>query len=533
MKTKYSKLAVIFSFVIFSFFVIGCDNASSSSDHSSKPDSKTTEDSSLYFSIQPVNTLVSLNQKATLTCQAETDRDTLTYQWYSCDDNEKTNAVPIAGATEATFETPAFKEKSIRYYYCLAKDDIKKVSSSVVAAAYTGLPSVYITTPDKAQITSKEVWMENATISISSAQNNDWNFEPVTTSIRGRGNTTWGLPKKPYAIKLDKKKEIMGMPAHKRWVLIANYLDNSFIRNSMAFYYSEIFEMDYTVKGQFVDLFMNGEYAGLYWFGEAIKVDSNRININDGSKKMSDSDDKDYLIELDVYFDEPVKFRSSIRDLPYMIKNDDYMIDDNKELTSGGQARLERLQNKITTLENLLYPDAADVENLNACSAPDETYAQIIDIESWAKFWCVNELMDNGEIKHPKSCYFTFDSENDIFKAGPVWDYDNASLWKNSGCRLQNTIYYNALFKSPVFKNRVKTLWEQYSDSINIESKVEAFRNEINLSADLDEMIWGVNHNPQDLVCSDYNEHIDFVKKVLKRKFTVVSDEINSENFSQ
>ena len=199
--------------------------------------------------------------------------------------------------------------------------------------------------------------MENATISISGAQNNDWNFEPVTTSIRGRGNTTWGLPKKPYAIKLDKKKEIMGMPAHKRWVLIANYLDNSFIRNSMAFYYSEIFEMDYTVKGQFVDLFMNGEYVGLYWFGEAIKVDSNRININDGTKKMEDSEDKDYLIELDVYFDEPVKFRSSIRDLPYMIKNDDYMIDDNKELTSGGQARLERLQDKITAMENLLYPD--------------------------------------------------------------------------------------------------------------------------------------------------------------------------------
>ena len=526
MKTKYSKLAVIFSFVIFSFFVIGCDNASSSSDHSSKPDSKTTEDSSLYFSIQPVYTLVSLNQKATLTCQAQTDRDTLTYQWYSCTDSSKTDSKLISAATEATFETPAFEEKSIRYYYCLAKDDIKEVTSNVVAAAYTGLPSVYITTPDKAQITSKDEWLENATISISGAQNNDWNFEPVTTSIRGRGNTTWGLPKNPYAIKLDKKKEIMGMPAHKRWVLLANYLDNSFIRNSMAFYYSEIFEMDYTVKGQFVDLFMNGEYAGLYWFGEAIKVDSNRININDGTKKMEDSEDKDYLIELDVYFDEPVKFRSSIRDLPYMIKNDDYMIDDNKELTSGGQARLERLQNKITALENLLYPDAADVENLNDCSAPDETYAQIIDIDSWAKFWCVNELMSNNELGHPKSCYFTFESSNDTFKVGPIWDFDYCSTVKSNICTTKNTIYYNALFKSPVFISKVKEIWNKYSGNISLNSQIDTLRDEVYVSVNCDAQLWGLNHNHKDIVFPDYDKHIELVRDVLGNKLNVVNSAV-------
>lgn len=94
------------------------------------------------------------------------------------------------------------------------------------------------------------------------------------------------------------------MPKHKRWVLIANYLDNSFMRNSLAFYISEQLEMDYTVHGEFVDLVLNGSYQGLYWLGESIKVNKNRVNITDGTDKLSEDEDYDYLLELDVYYDE-------------------------------------------------------------------------------------------------------------------------------------------------------------------------------------------------------------------------------------
>jgi len=73
----------------------------------------------------------------------------------------------------------------------------------------------------------------------------------ILTSIRGRGNFTWSQKKKPYALKLDKKLPLFGMPKHKRWVLIANYLDNSFIRNEMGFYLSEQIGMEWTVHGKF------------------------------------------------------------------------------------------------------------------------------------------------------------------------------------------------------------------------------------------------------------------------------------------
>ena len=65
---------------------------------------------------------------------------------------------------------------------------------------------------------------------------------------------------------------------------------------------------------------------------------------------MTDGEDKDYLIEMDNSFDENIKFKSEIRNFPYMIQNDDYMVDENDEITTGGTARLERLQARINDL---------------------------------------------------------------------------------------------------------------------------------------------------------------------------------------
>lgn len=462
------------------------------------------------------------------------DNQAITFQWYK-DAPENNRAISGANSNSLTAEPPF--EKGITYYFCkvtgILSDTLKgEIKTSEVtctfSVAYTGLPLVTVTTPAKTEITSKEDWLEDATISISGAENENWNFEPVKTSIRGRGNTTWYQPKKPYALKLDKKQKIMGMQKHKRWVLIANYLDNSFIRNSMAFYLSDLFGLDYTVKGEFVDLILNGEYKGLYWLGEAIKVDENRINIDDGNNNMADSEDKDYLLEMDVYYDEPARFKSSIKKLPYMIKNDDYIIDDNKELTSGGHARIGRLMTKINNLENLLYPDFEEGINTNDCSAPDEDYADIIDIDSWAKFYLVNELMDNGELRHPKSCYFTYESSTDTFKAGPVWDFDWAALATNHNVRLKNTIYYNALFKSPSFTDRVIEIWNEKSADIEIDTKIEELRTQLAVAAKYDAVLWGVNHNPVSITCDDFNGHVDFLKEALNHKYQAVQEDIDA-----
>ena len=336
----------------------------SSSETSSTPNITFTE-------LSPSVSVACLNSCTTLNCVAKAEEGTVLYQWYESSDGSYENSFALQGETSSALSVSAFDSAGIRFFYCKtfvqdeAQTSIAEAKSQMFCVFESGLPKVIIETPDRVAITSKEVWTENATISLTGASDASWNFDAIKTSIRGRGNSTWGQPKKPYALKLDKKQKIMGMPKHKRWVLIANYLDNSFMRNEMAFYLSEQVGLDWTVHGEFVDLVLNGEYKGLYWLGEAIKVDENRVNINDGTETMTDDEDKDYLIEMDVYYDEIVKFKSSIRNMPYMIKNDDYMIDDSDTITSGGEARLNRLQEKITALEEKLYPDFTAGMNTN------------------------------------------------------------------------------------------------------------------------------------------------------------------------
>ena len=465
------------------------------------------------FSSQPKTMNISPGGKSIdLICTVE-NNPYVVYQWYISTDGTKETGTPIANATEATFAVPDYSEKGIYYYYCEAKDlwagESESVLSDVVIVAYTGLPTVYIDTPNGVAITSKEDWVKKSTLSISGASDNSWTIDGIETSIRGRGNSTWGQPKKPYALKLKESKAIMGMPSHKRWVLIANYLDNSFMKNTMAFYLSESLGLDYTVRGEYVDLILNGEYKGLYWFGEAIKEGDFRVDIDE---------DEDYLIEMDVYYDEIWKFESSIRKMPYMIKNDDSMTDE----------KLDYLKSKVSELEMLLYPNYEPGMNTNNCIAPDESYKNYLDVDSWAKFWLVNEIMDNGELCHPKSCYFSFQKTTGIIKAGPVWDFDWATLWESSTCRLVNYIYYNALFKSSTFVNRVKEIWDEKKVGMDILQKVDGLKSKLNIAQEYDSLLWGVHLDPSGVEREDFNAYVTFLETAILNKMTVVDNYLNS-----
>lgn len=207
--------------------------------------------------------LVSYNQQIEISSGFENLSDSFSFQWYESFDKTNLSGTLLEGETNSSFLVPATNQKGIRYYYCTAKigNSLNKSQSSKTQSSTqlsekisklkkvvcTGLPQVYINTPNNSKITSKTEWIKNAKISVQGSENQDWNFDEVFTSIKGRGNTTWNWPKKAYALKLNKKQKILGFPKSKRWVLIANYLDNSFLRNEMAFYLSER-----TCHGEFV-----------------------------------------------------------------------------------------------------------------------------------------------------------------------------------------------------------------------------------------------------------------------------------------
>ena len=142
----------------------------------------------------------------------------------------------------------------------------------------TGLPVVRLNTSSRVEPKDRTTWLEGSTLRIEKADGTV-DYEG-SLAVRGRGNGTWAMPKRPYALKLDKKSMILGMPKHKRWVLLANWGDRTLLRNVAAFWLSNQTEsLLWAPRGRFVELVLNGEYRGNYYLCEQIKIDENRINI--------------------------------------------------------------------------------------------------------------------------------------------------------------------------------------------------------------------------------------------------------------
>ena len=300
------------------------------------------------------------------------------------------------------------------------------------------LPKVYIETPDGAAITSKTEWMTGSTIKIID-ENGSENLV-ASTSIRGRGNSTWGFPKKPYAIKLDSKAEVLGMPKHKRWVLLANWMDRTLMRNDVAFEIARR-TMEWAPRGKFVELYINGKHLGNYYLCEQIKVDENRVDVGDLG----------YIFEFDTYgpSDEINYFYSPIKNYPVTIKEPD--------------------EDVITSWEHPLFLEAKDcINNVEKLLESDKTalarwqeITDLIDITSYIDWWIVHELAFNYEPNHPKSCYMHKKGDGKLY-AGPVWDFDWGTFQKGVYDMITTqTLWYGYLFRYPEFKTAVKQRWSE------------------------------------------------------------------------
>lgn len=312
-------------------------------------------------------------------------------------------------------------------------------SEWIVTISNTGIPSIFINTPKKAIVPPKtEDWLENTEVKIVLADGTV-DFESSVANIRGRGNSTWGFPKKPYALKLDEKASILGMPKHKRWVLLANWLDRTSMRNHIAFHIARQTDLEWTPRGEFVELFLNGKHKGCYYLCEQIKIDENRVDISEPSDSTPSGG---YLMELDVYFDEAYKFHSPIMNLPYMFKDPD-------EVTP---TQMDYMQNYVAEMESAL----SDHERLLAGD-----YREYLDVDSFIDWWLVHELTGNSEPYHPKSSYMYKDADG-LLKAGPVWDFDWETFvaYKTSEYVVKEAIYYGYLFADPAFVARIKERWE-------------------------------------------------------------------------
>ena len=337
----------------------------------------------------------------------------------------------------------------------------------------TGLPVLYLDTEGGAAIRSKTDYV-NATFTVPDGADSTLT---LACQVRGRGNTTWTWPKKPYLVKLDKKTSLLGMPAHKRWILLANFMDRTMMRNLVAMKVSSLTSLDWTPRCQSVELVLNGVHQGNYLLIEQVRVDRNRVNVGDDG----------YLIESDFHYDNEVQWmdphgrcNEMKGGIPFGIKNPDP-----DEITP---AQVQYAKDFIGETASILYgPKFTD---------PEQGYASRIDVASFIDYWIVFEVMGNHELGNPGSVFYHFKPDGKMI-AGPCWDFDWGVLSYNynpqarTGLVNRNACWYARLFEDPSFQAQVRERFRELLPALQtIPAYIDAMEKMLERSAELNFKLW-------------------------------------------
>lgn len=265
----------------------------------------------------------------------------------------------------------------------------------------------------EAEITSKEDYVAS-TITIT---DEGYELKNVVANIRLRGNSSLSAPKKSYKIKFDKKQDLFGFGSDKEWALIANYYDPSMVRNFYAYRLALAMGMEYAVECKFTEVYLNGEYQGLYLLCETVKTGNNRVNI-------------------EVDYDE------TATDLPYLLELD-FKMTSPDDPASNGVENLDYFNLNLRTYGGKVYPIACkypkDYQRITAdqfdiikqevrsafVSTVRGNYEDYFDVASLIDFFIIEELMMNIDIDY--SSVFFYKPLGGKIKMGPVWDFDISS----------------------------------------------------------------------------------------------------------
>lgn len=373
---------------------------------------------------------------------------------------------------------------------------------SLQAVSYSGtLPVMHIQTENNAPIVSKDNYI-NATyyvdaLGLTGYENIGTAAAPLTMEIKGRGNYTWtGFDKKPYRIKLTDKQPLLGMNKSKHFALLAHADDardkKGFLRNAAGFELSKLIGMAWTPEAKPIEVVLNGDYIGLYFLTETIRVDKDRVNIVEQEDEETDPAKitGGWLVEIDNYDDDP----------HITIKEGDghtmwFTYKTPEELSKEQETFLG---NEMSRLDDLIYG------NKNS----DELW-QYLDMDALARFYIVQELTDNYESFHG-SCYLYREmGDGQKWKFGPVWDFGSSFNRDKSQYLFEGDVWHNhwipEVCKFPAFMEYVKKIWNEFYPTEF--SKVFTFTSEhLNLlqtAASVDAKRW-----------SEYSGNADLTKRV-------------------
>lgn len=315
---------------------------------------------------------------------------------------------------------------------------------------YSGVPRFVIETEDFAQIRDRTTEIP-AKLQIYGQETSE--SEILELSIRGRGNSTFtGMPKVGYKLEFAKKQGLLGMPQNRDWALIPNFADKTHLKNFITYKLACWLGDEYCPKSQFVDVYLNREYQGLYLLSETIKVGSERVNIPDT--------DSSFLIEIGPNYRADKTF----------FTQDDRLFKICHPQKPPDKSYIA-ITSHIKQWSKYLTKGSFDGE---------DALSTWLDIEDYIRYYWIQELSKNMDAAFHRSIFFTWNI-GEPMKMGPVWDFDVAyGNWKTDTLRtvtdwyIRESGWNKLLFNDKSFLERANNYWkihskffESFTDSIS------------------------------------------------------------------
>lgn len=331
-----------------------------------------------------------------------------------------------------------------------------------------------------------------------STENEQYCLEDVSAGIRLRGNSTSTYPKKPYRIKFEEKQNLLGMNEGaecRSWVLLADYLDDTKLRNATALSFASVMLEEYSSDWRYVTLEVNGDYQGVYLLCEQNQIQKNRIDIEEAGV---DSEEllSGYLLEIDASYNDSRKFEidysglaiSTFTGTPFTMTCNDigqpklYVSVKNDGLSDAQFHFIEKVTNNIfTILYAATYEKTMYVfdENYDLTEAPElsaeEVISRVIDIDSMVRMYLFCELICNSD-EYKKSFFLWIDfSDDGKLTFGCPWDFDGAIVeWSSYSYHptdayfaARRNLWFVMAMKNRWFRDRAKQYWRELYEHTN------------------------------------------------------------------
>lgn len=367
---------------------------------------------------------------------------------------------------------------------CYAQEDTEKLLPSGT------LPILYINTVDETPVDQREYYIE-ATAWLDASMTDEFESlgspdEPLALGIRGRGNATWSQSnQKPYKLKFARKQSIMGFDKSKHFALLhLRGAPIAYFNEPLAFHAARLLGDAWVPSCKPCEVVLNGDYMGLYFLTETVRVEDSRVNISKQPDLSVDKEmiDSGWLVEIDNNIDE---YQTTLYE------------------TNGQRMLLTFKSPELLSQEQLAFIEREFTDIINCVGSivdGNEDWLNHIDVHSAARHYILNEIMQNYD--GFAGSFFLYRDKGTKWIVGPAWDYGSCLFYDGVNSSWLKRYSYDRgphlireMLNSPEMRRIILEKWESFyamgTDWVNEVANDWADR--IAVAGDCSNRLWGAS----------------------------------------